>query len=91
MKIRAELPNYCKVISGEHEIKLKLSNKREIKAYKDGEIYSEKLRDDDVLYETIFGWGVFVDRETLFVRQNDFYNNKRLIPISKEEYSDGLF
>ena len=72
------LPKNAQFYSGEGEpIDFILSDKREIRYYgksKDSNEYiwrTESLEDDEVLYETIHGWGLFVNTTTNEIKSLD--------------------
>ncbi len=86
MKFKHEsLPNYAKLKlldDGGTIVKLKLSNT------------TTNLKDDEVFYETVFGWGVFVSINTLVVTNPPTFNpylGMKIQSMTKEEFGEGAF
>lgn len=83
-------PKYCKVISDAGRcVYFALTDKRNFK-YPDRystDIVIETIPDDIVYYETIYGWGIFVNCNMIVINpQQSVFTGKQIVPVTTIEY-----
>ena len=83
-----DLPEYGQI----SDMKFKLSERRRFK-YGPQEDDMFTLNENEVHYETVFGWGVDVNIHTMVVvseySKDTYFYDEKMIEISKEEYNLG--
>jgi hypothetical protein len=83
-------PEYCKIIVTTGTcVYFALTNKRQFDHPDRNStgIITETIPDDIVYYETIYGWGIFVNSDMIVINpQQSLFSDKRIIPVTSIEY-----
>ena len=89
-------PKYAKirVESEGTTVKFKMSKTRNLTSASNTVLNrNTKLEPNELMYRTVYGWGVIVDADTLEIKypEHQFYFGKKITEITEEEYGDGMF